>query len=125
MLVGEGSAVGLGLPVSQHPRSKALIVYCPTMSNQDRGSPETIPEACNKRGEKAEGRGAIAAKFPELGNFAAIPMNIWGAVFSNDPHFALSQRSHSQRVFLEINTGQSEVLDCGSDLMATKKRRQY
>ena len=40
------------------------------------------------------------SKFPELGNCAAIPMNIWGAVFSNDPHFALSQRSHSQRVFL-------------------------
>jgi hypothetical protein len=70
------------------------------MSNQDRGSPETIPEACNKRGEKAEGRGEMDSKFPELGNFAAIPMNLWAAVFSNDPNFALSQGSHSQRVFL-------------------------
>ena len=70
------------------------------MSNQDRGSPETIPEACNKRGEKAEGRGAMDSKFPELGNFVAIPMNVRGAVFLNDPHFALSQRSRSQRVFL-------------------------
>ena len=37
------------------------------MSNQDRKSPETIPEACNKRGEKAEGRGrALAAKLKEV-----------------------------------------------------------